>query len=192
MNIFRLSDCPLEAAQMMCDKHIPKMIVEAAQMLSTAHRMLDGHEARRRSKSGRSMVKYYVMSDPFMEDNLYKAVHFNHPSSVWTRESQVNYLWHYHHFLELCNEFEFRFGKVHATRVKLEKVLCHIPKNIPQTSDETPFRLAMKAYPQCIVEGDPVQSYRNFYKADKADFARWLKGRPAPYWWAEQEIKEAA
>ena len=50
MNIFALSNDPAEAAQMMCDKHIPKMIVEAAQMLSTAHRMLDGYTEKRPSK----------------------------------------------------------------------------------------------------------------------------------------------
>ena len=43
MNIFVLSEEPREAAQMMCDKHCSKMIVEAGQMLSTAHRMLDGY-----------------------------------------------------------------------------------------------------------------------------------------------------
>ena len=31
MNIFVLSECPIEAAQMQCDKHVVKMIVETAQ-----------------------------------------------------------------------------------------------------------------------------------------------------------------
>ena len=35
MNIFVLSECPIEAAQMQCDKHVVKMIVETAQMLCT-------------------------------------------------------------------------------------------------------------------------------------------------------------
>ena len=42
MNIFALSSDPFEAAQMLCDKHCIKMIVETAQLLSTAHRVLDG------------------------------------------------------------------------------------------------------------------------------------------------------
>ncbi len=58
MNIFVLDEDPVISAQMMCDKHIPKMIVEAAQMLSTAHRMLDGYMEKRPSKSGKRMVKY--------------------------------------------------------------------------------------------------------------------------------------
>ena len=38
MNIFVLDDDPAIAAQMMCDKHIPKMIVETFQMLGSALR----------------------------------------------------------------------------------------------------------------------------------------------------------
>ena len=42
MNIFVLDKDPVKAAQYQCDKHVVKMIVESAQMLSTAHRLLDG------------------------------------------------------------------------------------------------------------------------------------------------------
>lgn len=35
MNIFVLSEGPVEAARMQCDKHVVKMIVETAQMLCT-------------------------------------------------------------------------------------------------------------------------------------------------------------
>ena len=42
MNIFHLDNDPVKAAQMMCDKHVVKMIVEYAQLMSTAHRVLDG------------------------------------------------------------------------------------------------------------------------------------------------------
>ena len=42
MNVFYLSQDPVEAAQMHCDQHVRKMLIESAQLLSTAHRMLDG------------------------------------------------------------------------------------------------------------------------------------------------------
>ena len=42
MNLFVLHQEPEIAAQMQCDKHVVKMIIESAQMLSTAHRVLDG------------------------------------------------------------------------------------------------------------------------------------------------------
>ena len=44
MNIFYLDKNPVVAAQMQCDKHVVKMILESAQMLSTAHRVLDGND----------------------------------------------------------------------------------------------------------------------------------------------------
>jgi hypothetical protein len=57
MNIFVLSDDPVQAAQDQCDKHVVKMIVESAQMLSTVHRMLDGTITMRPSKSGKRTLK---------------------------------------------------------------------------------------------------------------------------------------
>jgi len=44
MNIFYVHKNPIVAAKMLIDKHVVKMIVESAQMLSTAHRLLDGTE----------------------------------------------------------------------------------------------------------------------------------------------------
>ena len=44
MNIFFLHQNPKIAAQMHCDKHVVKMVLEYAQILSTAHRVIDGDE----------------------------------------------------------------------------------------------------------------------------------------------------
>ena len=38
MNIFFLDKTPEKSAQYLCDKHIPKMLLESCQMLSTALR----------------------------------------------------------------------------------------------------------------------------------------------------------
>ena len=58
--------------------------------------------------------------------------------------------------------------------------LQSIPRNIPQIGI-TPFAQAMKHYPDCM-DPDPVIAYRNYYHAAKP-FAKWQKGRVAPYWW---------
>jgi hypothetical protein len=42
MNIFALDSDPVVAAQQHCDKHVVKMIIEYAQLMSTAHRVYDG------------------------------------------------------------------------------------------------------------------------------------------------------
>jgi len=189
MNIFVLDECPVTSAQMMCDKHIPKMIVEAAQMLSTAHRMIDGRMEKRPSKSGKVMVKYYVHPNDNLEKSLYKAVHFGHPCTVWSMESKDNYQWHYEHFLGLIDEFSVRYKKQHRTANKLTEILSVHPQNIPDIG-LTEFPQAMKAFPECMVEGNAVQAYRNYYHMSKS-FAKWEKGRPAPNWWQGYQGKVA-
>ena len=180
MNIFVLDKDPLIAAKMHCDKHVPKMIVESAQMLSTAHRLLDGEEYMAPSKSGKRMVKHYRL--PEHDDVIYKAVHAKHPCTIWTMQSHNNYLWHYHLWRYLAEEFEYRFGKVHASWEKLKDILYDTPKNLVY-GDMTPFAKAMKAYPDLMEIADPVKAYQEFYKADKIKFAKWEKGRPTPKWW---------
>tara|TARA_R110002153_G_scaffold106406_1_gene245683 strand:- start:377 stop:931 length:555 start_codon:yes stop_codon:yes gene_type:complete len=179
MNIFILDNDPIKAAQLQCDKHIPKMVVESAQMLSTVHRMIDGAMERRPSKSG-SMLQYFKLDD-YREDILYKAVHMNHPCTVWSRENCSNYDWHYKHFIALCNEYTYRYGKIHASETKLATVLRNAPKKIEHTTGKSPFRLAMGSNPECMFE-DAVKSYRAFYQTKQARFAmKWTK-RKQPEW----------
>ena len=180
MNIFRLNDDPLIAAREQCDKHVVKMIVESGQMLSTTHRMHDGWLTKRPSKSGKTMVKYYVHPQEDMEDILYKAVHFQHPSTVWTGESKQNYMWHFRHFVELCHEYSYRYGKVHETE-KLIPYLATPPKNVT-TWEETPFKLAMKSNPECTFPEDPVKSYRLFYQTKQDRFKMVWSKRQIPEW----------
>jgi len=185
MNIFVLDNDPVKAAQLQCDKHVVKMIVESAQMLSTTHRMLDGTEMKKPSKSGKTMVKYYELPDE-REDILYKSVHFNHPCTVWTRESCCNYSWHYEHFIALCDEYKDRYGKTHSTDSKLRDILSKIPTNINRNGGMTMFKLAMKASPECVVHGlggtDAVESYRNFYQTKQARFSMVWTKRKIPEW----------
>jgi len=179
MNIFILDLDPRKAAMMVCDKHVNKMIIESAQMMSTAHRMLDGEAYRAKSNSGKTTQTYYRFGDE--RDNLYYlAVHKYHGCTKWTMESKANYEWHYNHFEGLADEFEYRYNKPHSTAVKLRELLSKPPQNIPDIG-LTPFYQAMTHYPMCFHE-DAVTAYRNYYHAAKS-FAKWDKGRPAPEWW---------
>ena len=82
---------------------------------------------------------------------------------------------------DLLDEYTHRYGKKHLSGEKLRDILATPPKNIPKTPwvDPPP---AMKAYPQCIVEGNIVESYRNYYRVAKRDFAKWTK-RQTPEWY---------
>ena len=182
MNLFILDKDPVKAAQLQCDKHVVKMIVESAQMLSTVHRMLDGTMERRPSKSG-AMLQYWKLHDD-REDIVYKACHFNHPSTIWTRESKANYDWHYKHFIGLCDEYTYRYGKVHSTDTKLREILKTLPNNIK--TGKTQFKLAMSSNPECVVNGlggtDAVESYKNFYQTKQERFKMVLTKRETPQW----------
>ena len=185
MNIFILHKDPAIAAQMQCNKHVVKMIVESAQMLSTARRMLDGKEYYDLSRNGRK-VRRWLLDE---HDNiLYKAVHMNHPCTIWTRESKDNYIWHYKHFVALCDEYTLRYNKKHATDSLLRDLLKTPPKNIPNVG-LTEFRLAMQNEPQCIVKGNPVESYKNYYvtKADRFSMVWTYRNKPQ---WFENKLKK--
>ena len=180
MNIFILDSDPVTAAQLQCDKHVVKMIVESAQMLSTAHRMLDGYVEKRPSKSGKRMVNYLVHPDSNLENTLYKAVHHGHPCTVWTMESYANYAWHYHHFIALLEEYEYRYGKEHKSKFLVD-VFRTPPKNIP-INDGTQFKLAMQSNPECIALVDPVKAYRAFYQTKQYRFKMVWTKRDIPEW----------
>ena len=191
MNLFILDNCPIVSAMWQCDKHVPKMIVESAQMLSTAHRILDGTMEKRPSKSGKTMVKYYKLDNQF-ESLLYKAVHHKHPCTIWTMESAANYDWHYLHFAALCQEYTFRYGKIHKTDRELREVLETKPLNIPYRNGEmTPFKLAMKSNPECIELGDPVKAYRAFYQTKQHRFNMTWTKREKPEWFQYADLHAA-
>jgi hypothetical protein len=189
MNLFVLSECSSEAAQMQCNAHVTKMVLESAQMLSTAHRILDGNLEKRPSKSGKSLINYWVHPNSEMEEVLYKAVHHHHPCTKWTMESSTNYQWHYEHFIALSKEFEYRYEKVHLSYKLLKDVLCNLPKNIG-IGRMTPWRLAMQSNPECMFPDDPVKSYRLFYQTKQDRFKMEWKNRTIPEWFKSEENKK--
>lgn len=159
MNIFFLSPSPVFSAKLMCDKHVVKMIVESAQMLSTAHRVLNKELPSEWDKV------------------LYKATHVNHPCNVWIRQNTSNYAWLYKHFLALGEEYEKRYNKIHQSISKLKDILDYAPKNIPLDN----LTLVKDTFPECVPEKYKmlykIDSYWTFYLNDKAHFSKWKLGR---------------
>lgn len=177
MNIFYLSHNPKTCAKQHLDKHCVKMIVEYAQLLSTAHRMLDGDQWTDRTANGRRIKRW---KHPTLDDVLYKASHVNHPSAVWVRQSRKNYDYLYQLFIELCREYQYRYGRVHATQSLLAPVLSQSPKNIPDGD----FTQPTPAMPDQYKTDCSIASYRQYYIQDKAYIAVWTK-REVPEWFGE-------
>ncbi len=90
MNIFYLDKDAKTSAEMHLDKHCSKMLVEYAQLMSTAHRVLDGTEYYDKNKIGSKIKRWRHENDA-----LYKASHVNHPSNVWLRQSINSYTFPY-------------------------------------------------------------------------------------------------
>lgn len=176
MNIFFLDRDPQIAATYHCDKHVVKMILESAQLLSTAHRILDGQLVAGKSKAGRN-VKRWILNDN-RENVLYQAGHVNHPSAVWVRSNIDHYRFLYDLMYFLIGEYKYRYGgKVH----KCEELLIPLidsPHNIPNVAWYDP-PLAMPD--ECKV-GGAVESYRNYYMTKKRTMASW-KIRGVPSWY---------
>lgn len=175
MNIFYVDRDPIIAAQSLVDKHVVKMILESAQLLSTAHRVLDGVQVTGKSKTGRN-VKRWVLHDS-RDDIIYTATHVNHPSAIWTREAVENYWWLAEHFAGLLDEYTYRYNKVHAC-YKLLMPLQSPPHNL-KDFDMTPMPSAMAE--EYRISNDPLTNYRNYYIKGKASMHKWTNRQP-PEW----------
>ena len=109
MNIFYLNEDPRVAAEEHCDKHVCKMTIEYCQLLSTAQRALDGAEYYDKTKNGRK-IKRWLLPDE-RESGLMLGIMLNHPSTIWTRQCAENYDYLLELWVNLCYEFEYRYGK---------------------------------------------------------------------------------
>lgn len=151
------------------------MIIETAQMLSTAHRYLDGKK-NIETINGRKKTTY-VLADPQKEEIVYKAAHVNHPSTIWIRQNKKHYEWAYQLFVSLCAEYTYRYGKTHATEIKLKEFLKTPPLNINDTAFEQP----PQAMPEQYKDKDSIKAYHNYYNGEKTHFSVWTK-REIPSW----------
>lgn len=115
MNIFILDNDPVKAAKDHCNKHVVKMVLESAQLLSTAWPA---------------------------EVAPYKHTHYRHPCALWVRNSLSNYNWLCQHSLALCSEYTLRYKKVHKTQSVAEWLSKNVP-NLPDIG-LTPFAIAIK------------------------------------------------
>lgn len=164
MNIFILDLSPIRAAQYQCDKHIPKMCVESAQMMASALRANGAGDCHMPlTQSGRP----------------YRGGYHHHPCTVWAGETIDNFNWLAMHAEALCQEYFERFGRQHACDQPIREMADRL--DMIKGDGLTPFAQAM---PDEYRDDDPVVAYRRYYTADKARFARWDRCRHgSPCWW---------
>ncbi|APC44283.1 hypothetical protein [Pseudoalteromonas phage PH357] len=141
MNIFYTDSDPFIAASHHNTIHTRKMIVEYAQLLSTAHHLIDGDNALQ---------------------GIYSCTHKNHPSAIWCRSGQYQYEWVLDCAIELCRLYTLNTGKIHKTESILEK-LKTLPKNITVREwTDPPIAAPDKFKMQVILGTNICKAYQNY------------------------------
>ena len=101
MNIFVVDIDPISAAKQLPDKHVTKMIVESAQMLSIVY-------SKHYWDAG---VVTRLDGEPFKTE---KGAFKKHPCTMWAASSTPNCAWLIQHACGLLGEYRLRYEKVHG------------------------------------------------------------------------------
>ena len=169
MNIYYLDENPELCAQSHGDKHVVRMILETAQLLSTALYMVDT------SLSASSL------------DGLYNPIRLNHPCTKWTAASSDNFHWLWDLGRYLCREYTYRYGRKH----KLENMIYYIGD---LTANMSWYKETLPR-PQCMPaiyknETDSLHAYRYYYLAEKTHLLKYTR-RSVPEWITAQGLGES-
>ena len=191
MNIFVLHEDPKVAAQMHCERHILKMIIEHTQMMAATYYHTIGinrkKEILENQEKVSSLFSGFPRKDENGNDNPYKISHVNHPCTVWTRASLSNFNWLLDCTKALCEEFTYRYKGIHS----VESIVDWMYQNPPQIEDIglTPFA---QAIPDFYKGSDPIEAYRKYY-AFKTSYMKvnWKLEERTPSWWTPEFISES-
>ena len=186
MNLFVLSADPKEAAEAHGDKHVVKMILEACQMLYTAHwtavypDLLKERSAVKISAAHKLLsVPPHMASAPLRKcaaEAGYRPVHLHHPCTIWVRASLGNYMWAVDLALAISQEYEYRWpGRTHACKAHAQWLKANPPPGISE-AERTNFAIAMDDEYRVP---DPVESYINYYRGSKRHLTVYTR-RAAP------------
>ena len=147
MNIFHLHKDPEICASYHCDKHVVKMILETAQMLSTAYRRNFGDN-----------------------DDLYKTAYPKHPMTIWVGDSGANFFWSVKLLDQLLYQYTLRYKKVHST-IKISN-LFHGRYKLWH-GWKTEFTPPPQCMPDEYKHEDYITAYKQYYIGEKKRFAKY-------------------
>ena len=162
MNIFFLHEEPDVSAEYLCDKHVPKMLLETCQMLSTA------------------VQKYTERLD-----DLYKPAYQKHPSTIWAGINRANFNWLLLHGTAIDFQYQKRFKKQHKSSRIINTIIDKGYSIFVPKSNTGKITTPPQCMPDEYKNEDYITAYRNYYKGAKRYFARWDKLNNKPDWWTE-------
>ena len=183
MNIFYLDPRPLIAAKYHCDKHIPKMILETCQLLFTKHWAKIGY------KPGENPLEYYEVTKKYKKEfndcpKVYKPTHWNHPSSIWVRQSDKHYEWLLELGKGLLFQYTERYEREHACTGIISWMSLNLNVDISHPYIEPP-----QCMPDQYKSNDTVKSYQNYYIYEKSRFAKWDRAKKGTPKWFKHGIE---
>lgn len=171
MNIFATDPDPRKAADALDDKRIVKMIVESAQMLSTAIHEMSPKVWQFLLSESQDIATYQGYK------TIYFPTHVNHPCNVWVRETVDNFSWLYSHASRMLAIYTDRYERRHASATCINIAGEHW--DILPTGGLTPFANAARRKDMDIdfthIE-DTHEAYRLYLKA------RWARDKRIPTW----------
>ena len=190
MNIFVLDENPRIAAEMHCDKHVCKMIIEHTQMLAAAYYHTLGISRKKEIAENQDIVNSlfagFPRKKPDGSDFPYAITHVNHPCTVWTRHSIENFNWLLECTKELCNEFTRRYKNIHSIAAILDWMESNKPK-LPSIG-QTQFATAL---PDCYKFYKPSESYRRYYGFKTSVMQVEWRHSERPKWFTPEFIEES-
>lgn len=154
MNIFYLDHDIDTSVSYHIDKHVIKIPLECAQMLSTANRSCGLDEG-------------------------YKSSYINHPMNKWVRTCLENWFWMKSYAISLNEEYKFRYNKKQNHK-SIDVINSLSIPNLPRFGYMTDPPCCMPDHYK--INNDVVQSYRNYYRQEKIKIASWKTPRSKPAW----------
>lgn len=213
VNIFMLDHDPVKAARWHADRHVVKMILETAQLLSTVWHQVANEEwqplaadpaddpAEPSTPWIRRVVappRLVVNPEPvavgempgthweLFGQRIYAPTHVNHPCAVWARETGGNYSWLWRLGIALCEEYRHRYKRHHNTSPVLWTLEPVPPPLLESLDTWTEVPPAMPEEVKVVEDGfyNTVASYRAYYAQHKVALHSWTR-REAPPWLEE-------
>ena len=190
MNLFYLDEDIDKCAEAHIDKQVTKMQLETAQMLST-NIWIDevlGFTPRKINSEETAELRLAAQSANYPTSIRYKPCFFNHPCTIWMRESYENFEYSVLLVDALNSEARWRGFNEHKSAVMVAK----LPE--PRNMEHHGLTELAQAMPEEFNDPDPVKAYRRYYMGGKSHLAQYTRRVP-PGWWTadwkeEQECDE--
>lgn len=148
MNIFALDQSPILSARAHCDQHLHKMILESAQIVSSA---------------------FYLRQ--FYTPWAYKPAYLNHPCVKWAAECNHNIVW----ILELARELENIRQEIGHSYHASSEVIKYAYDFL---QEELPYSRADLAYPRTLAMPIQIRMRSDISTEEKYQaYYRWKNER---------------